>query len=118
MASNNDSGFATFTATAVAIAAYSRVKIDSAGLISVSGAAADSIGVTIEDIALSGTGVVKLWSASGTFMCLSAAAVTKGATLFAIAAGLVDDAGVTAIGLVALDTSTAAGDVIECARTV
>lgn len=118
MATNNDSGFATFTATAVAIAAYSRVKVDSAGLILVSGAAADSIGVTTEDIAASGTGNVKLWAAKGTFFCIAFAAITRGAALFSIAGGLVDDAGVTAIPLVALDAATAAGDVIECARTI
>lgn len=118
MATNNDIGFATFTATAVAIAAYTRVKQDSAGLILVSGAAADSIGVAMEDIVASGTGTVKLWSAPGTFLITTAGAVTKGAALFSIAAGLIDDAGVTGIPLIAMDTATAAGDIIECARTI
>ena len=118
MATNNDSGFATFTATAVAIAAYTRVKVDANGLISVSGAAADSIGVAMEDIVASGTGAVKLWSAPGTFFCKVFLAITKGAPLFAIAGGLVDDTGVTSIPLVALDTATALGDIIECARTI
>ena len=118
MATNNDTGFATFTATAVAIPAYSRVKVDSAGLMLVSGAAADSVGVTIEDVAASGTGAVKLWSAGGTFFCIAAGAIVKGATLFSIANGLVDDSGVTAIPLVAIDAAGAANDVIECARTI
>ena len=118
MASNNDSGFATFTATAVAIAAYTRVKVDVNGLISVSGAAADSIGVAMEDIVASGTGAVKLWTASGTFFCTAAGAVARGAALFSIAAGLVDDAGATGIPLVSLDAAAAAGDIIECARTI
>ncbi len=118
MATNNDTGFATFTATAVAIPAYSRVKVDSAGLMLVSGAAADSVGVTIEDVAASGTGAVKLWSAGGTFFCIADAAIVKGAALFSIAAGRVDDAGVTAIPLIAIDSAAASGDVIECARTI
>jgi hypothetical protein len=118
MASNNDTGFATFTATAVAIAAYTRVKVDVNGLISVSGAAADSIGVTMEDIVASGTGAVKLWSAPGTFFCIAFAPIARGAALFSIAAGLVDDAGVTSIPLVSLDAAAAAGDIIECARTI
>jgi hypothetical protein len=118
MASNNDSGFATFTATAVAIAAYTRVKVDSAGLILVSGAAADSIGVAMEDIVASGTGTVKLWTSSGTFFCTASAAVAKGAALFSIAGGKVASAGVTGIPLVALDAAAADLDIIECARTI
>lgn len=118
MATNNDTGFATFTATAVAIAAYSRVKIDSAGLILISGAAADSIGVTVEDILASGTGVVKLWSAPGTFFCLvGSGGTTAGtATTAQSTSGTVGTAGI-AILLMPLET-VASGAVAECARIV
>ena len=118
MASNNDTGFATFTATAVAIAAYTRVKVDVNGLISVSGAAADSVGVAMEDIVASGTGAVKMWSAPGTFFCIASAAVARGAALFSIAGGKVASAGVTGIPLVALHAAAADLDIIECARTI
>jgi len=111
----NNTGYKAFTATAVAIAAYIRVKVDSAGLISVAGAAENAIGVTTEAIAASGTGTVKLFSAPGTYLMTTGAAIARGARLFPIAAGKVDDAGTTSLNLVALEAATADGDVIECA---
>jgi hypothetical protein len=113
--SENTTGYRTFQATAVAIAAGARVAVDSNGLISVSGAANDSIGVTVEVVAASGYGTVKLWSAPGTFQVLAGAAITRGAALYPIASGKVDDVGTTggALGLVALEAATADGDIIE-----
>jgi hypothetical protein len=115
--SENTTGYRTFQATAAAIAAGARVAVDSNGLISVSGAANDSIGVAVEAVAASGYGTVKLWSAPGTFQVLAGAAITRGAALYPIAAGKVDDAGTTggALGLVALEAATADGDIIEAA---
>lgn len=111
----NSSGYRAFTATAVALAAYIRVKVDSAGLISVAGATDNAIGVTTEAIAASGTGNVKLFSAPGTYLVTAGAAIARGARLYPLAAGKVDDAGTTAIPLVALEAATADGDVIEAA---
>ena len=111
----NSSGYRAFTATAVAIAAYKRVKVDSNGLISVAAATENAVGVTTEAIAASGTGTVKLFSAPGTYLVTANAAITMGAKLYPAAAGNVDDAGTTAINLCALETATALGDVIEAA---
>lgn len=111
----NSSGYRAFQATATAIAAYKRVKVDSDGLISVAAAAEGAIGVTVEAIAASGYGTVKLFNAPGTFMVTANAAITRGAQLYPTASGNVDDAGTTALPLVALEAATASGDVIEAA---
>jgi hypothetical protein len=111
----NQSGFKTFTATAVALEAFVRVTIDSNGLISAAGESDAGIGVTQEAIAASGTGTVKLWTAPGTFLIQTAAAVTVGAVLYAAAAGEVDDTGTYRLPLVAGEiAATAQGDMIEC----
>jgi hypothetical protein len=112
----NSSGFKTFQATAVALEANVRVTYDSNGLISAAGATDLGIGVTQEAIAASGYGTVKLWGAPGTYLCQTAGAVTKGAQLYTAASGEVDDSGTYKLRLIALDTATAQGDVIECAQ--
>jgi hypothetical protein len=113
---SNSSGYRAFQATAVAIAEGIRVTVDSNGLISAAGAAVGAVGVTTEPIAASGWGTVKLFNAGGTFIIQAhATGITKGAILYPAAAGRVDDSGTTAIPLVALETSTAQGDLIECA---
>ena len=111
----NSSGHRAFQATAVAIAPYLRVKVDSAGLISVASAAEGAIGVTTHAVPASGIGNVKLFSAPGTYLMTAASAITRGARLFPAASGLVDDTGTTALNLCALEAATAANDVIECA---
>lgn len=115
MTTENSTGFKAFTATAVAIAAHKRVKVDSNGLISVAAAAEGAIGVTTEYIAASGTGTVKLWTAPGTFLVTANAAITRGSQLYPTASGNVDDSGTTALPLVALEAATAQNDVIEAA---
>jgi len=117
--SQNTSGFKSFTATATAIAAFARVKVDSAGLILVSDAANDWIGTTIEPIAASGTGTVRLKNSGGTHQFIASAAITRGNILYPTASGKVDDAGTTggAIGFVALEAAGADLDVIEAAPT-
>lgn len=104
----------TFQATAVALEAFVRVTLDSNGLISVAGASDLGIGVTQEAVAASGYGTVKLWGAPGTFQIQTAAAVTRGAQLYAAASGEVDDTGTYKLPLVANEAATAQGDVIEC----
>jgi hypothetical protein len=112
----NSSGYRTFQATAVAIAEGIRVTVDSNGLISAAAANVGAIGVTTEPVAASGYGTVKLWNAGGTFIIQAhATGIAKGAILYPAAAGRIDDSGTTAIPLVALEASTAQGDMIECA---
>jgi hypothetical protein len=117
MSTQNTSGFKTFTATAVAIAAFVRVKVDSDGLISVAGATDPWIGVTQEAVAASGNGTVRLRNDPGTFTVTASAAVTRGNRLYPTAAGKVDDAVGTGnfTGWVAIEAATADGDQIEAA---
>ncbi len=111
----NNTGYKTFQATGSAIAAYLRVKVDSNGLISVAGATENAVGVTTEAVAASGYGNVKLFNAPGTYLVTAGAAIARGARLFPLAGGKVDDTGTTAIPLLALEAATADGDVIEAA---
>jgi hypothetical protein len=111
----NSSGYRTFQATAVAIALGKRVKVDSDGLISVASGTEGAVGVTSEAVAASGYGTVKLFNAGGTFLMCAHGSVTRGSILYPAAGGNVDDAGNTALPLVALEAATAQGDLIECA---
>lgn len=112
----NSSGYKAFQATAVAIGVGKRVFIDTSvpPLIAVAGATVGAIGVTMENIAASGYGTVKLFNAPGTFIMCANAAIVAGAQLYPTAAGNVDDAGTTALPLVALEAATAQNDLIEC----
>lgn len=118
MATTNESGIATFTASSAgAIDAGLRVKVDSNGNILVAGAADAAIGVTIEDIVASGTGAVKLFTAPGTFFVKTGTGgATAGTATTGLAGGLIGTGG-TAILLMPLHTVTVGG-VAECARTV
>jgi hypothetical protein len=113
MTSRNSVGEKAFTATAVALAAFVRVKLDSSGNISVAGATDDWIGETTEAIAASGTGNVRLRGPSRIVTC--SAAVACGARLYPTAAGKVDDAIGSGVftGLVAGEAGTADNAQIE-----
>ena len=120
MATINDSGYKTFTATAVALAKNVRVLLDSSGTISVAGVSDEWIGTTVEDIAASGTGTVRLRNQAGTHFFTTSAAVTAGAKLYAAASGKVDDGstilgGGGPIGFEAVGAAGADGDIIEAA---
>lgn len=110
---SNSTGYRTCQATAVAIGIGKRVKYASTGLISVAAAAEGAIGVTTEDIAASGYGTVKLFNAGGTFIMWANAAIAAGSQIYPTATGGIDDAGTTALPLVALEAATAQGDLIE-----
>lgn len=114
MATQNSTGFKTFQATAVAIEEGVRVTLDANGLISAAAAASTGIGVTVEAIAASGYGTVKLFTGPGTFLIQAAGPVTRGAALYSAAAGEVDDTGTYRLHLVAGEAATAQGDLIEC----
>ena len=117
-ASENTTGYRTFQATAVAIPAYRRVKIDSNGLISVAGATETGIGVTMAHIPERGYGTVKLWSAPGTFLFTSSEGVSRGTKLFPVADGKVNNdvnQAETSMGFVALEDAVGADEIIEAA---
>lgn len=116
-----DNSFKTFTATAVAIPQYTRVMIDSNGLISAQTVhtAKNCIGVTQEYIAASGSGTVKLLNAPGSFNLLVGSSVAaKGAKLYQYAAGTVTPyytASTLATGFIAIETGVT-GAAIECLK--
>lgn len=109
----NTTGFKSLVAAA-AIAEGQRIKISS-GQADVAGATDAAIGVARHAAAAGETVTVKLFSAPGTFVCRANAAITAGAQLYPTANGNVDDAGTTALNLVALEAATAQNDLIECA---
>lgn len=111
----NNSGYRTFQATAVAIGEGKRVFVDASApsLIAVAGAAVGAIGVTVEPIAANGYGTVKLFGAPGTFIMCANGAITAGAQIFPTASGNIDDSGTTALPYVALEAATAQNDLIE-----
>lgn len=113
----NSSGYRTFQATAVAIGVGKRVFIDTSNppLIAVAGAAVGAVGVTVENIAASGYGTVKLFASDGTFLMCANAAIAAGAQIYPTAGGNIDDAGTTALPLVAMEAATAQNDLIEVA---
>jgi hypothetical protein len=112
----NTSGYKTFQATAVAIAAYSRVKVDSSGLISVAAAAEAAVGVVMEAVAASGYGTVKLFSAGGSFPMIASVAITNGTQVYPAASGKIAASGTTALNFQAIEAATANNDIIECVR--
>ena len=103
------------TATATAIGIGVRVKMDSSGNILAAGAADQWIGVATTAIAASGTGVIKLRGAPGSYMVCAAGAFDIGDALYAAASGKVDDAQTSGpnTGLVAKTAAGADGDIIE-----
>ncbi len=110
-----DSG-RTFTATAVAIEAYSLVAVDANGEISVAGDNATDkvIGVTTEDVAASGNGNVRLLNAGGTSEIMAGGdTIAVGDTVYTDGSGKIGtDSSNTKVGY-ALGASAADGDVIE-----
>ena len=109
-------GARTFQATAVAIAAHALVAVDSDGKISVAGDNATDkvIGATLEPIAASGYGAVRLLNTGGTSEVLAGGdTIAVGDTIYTDGAGKVGtDSSNTKIGY-ALGASAADGDVIE-----
>lgn len=116
MTTENTSGYKTIQAAAAAIPAYTRVKVDSSGLISAAAAAEAAAGVTMEYVAAGGYGTVKLFSAPGTFLMTAGVAIAAGTQVYPAAAGKIAATGTTALNFQALEAATANGDIIECAR--
>jgi len=114
MTLENATGFKTFQATAVAIAVATRVVVDATGKIAAAAATDMAVGVTMEAVAASGYGLVKLFSAPGTFLMTASGAITAGVVVFPAASGKIASAGTTALTIQALEAATANGDIIEC----
>lgn len=115
MATINESGYKTFTATAVALSQNVRVLLDSSGTVSVAGATDDWIGTVTTDVAASGRATVRLRNAPGTFFMVASAAIAVGDAISATAGGKIDDGTATggAMTFEALTAATADDDVIE-----
>ena len=112
----NTSGYKTFQATSTAIPPYTRVKVDSGGLISAAAAADTAVGVTMEQVAAGGCGTVKLFSAADSFLMTASGAIAAGTQVFPAAAGKIAGTGTTALNYQNLEAATANGDAIECVR--
>lgn len=114
MSAQNETGFRTFQATAVAIAKAVRVDLTAAGLVQAGAAALGSIGVTQEDVAASGYVTVRLWTSDGDqFVTASVNNIAKGDKLYPAASGQVTNVAGMLVALgVALEASTAVGDII------
>jgi hypothetical protein len=94
MASQNDSGFATYVASG-ALSAYRAVDVQSDGTIGYANGTR-GLGVLQEDVVDAGYGLVKLWTAPGTFMAaVTGTAITSGTTYSIVTSGLI---GATATG--------------------
>lgn len=105
-----------FTATANAIAAYTVVKVDSAGLISVAGDnnTDNIIGVVTDAVEASSVGAVRLLGAGGTMSVLCGAdAIAIGDAVYTDGAGLIGtDTSNHKVGI-ALEASSASGTFVE-----
>jgi hypothetical protein len=109
-----DGSTKTFT-TAGAVSQFARVVVGSGGTITTAGATDTAIG-TAENLAASGDAVsVRLRNASGTQKCIAATAITRGNVCYAAASGKVSAVANTRPYGIALETTTADGDIIEVA---
>jgi hypothetical protein len=114
MSQQVDSQTKAFPASA-AIPQFSRVVLASNGTVSTAVLADREIGITQNPAFAAGDIVtVKLRSSTGTHKAIANAAITRGAQVFSAASGRVSVSATGAFNLgQALETSTAAGDVIE-----
>jgi hypothetical protein len=96
------------------ITQFQRVVLGSGGTVTAAVLADREIGIA-QNNAVSGEPVtVRLRTAMGTHKAIAAAAITRGAQVFSAAAGRVSVSATGAFNLgQALETSTAAGDIIE-----
>lgn len=113
----NTSGYITLPATAVALGVGVRVNVDSNGAVSAAGVSGGWIGSTVSAVAASANATVRLRNSTGTHMLQASGVITKGARLFAAASGQVSASSSSGdpLHLVALDTVTTAGDILQCA---
>lgn len=86
MASQNDLGFKTFLASG-AVSAYRVVTVQADGTITAAADNTKGIGVTQEDIADANYGMVKLWSAPGSFLVAASGSAITAATSYGVITG-------------------------------
>lgn len=82
----NDSGYLTLVA-AEAITIHQRIKIDSSGTAAVAGADDKAIGVATDNVASGNNVAIKLFTSSGTHICVASAQVLVGADVYGAASG-------------------------------
>ena len=118
MATQNDSGFTTFTAAKV-LAAFRRVKLSSTTnrTVTYADAGEKAIGVTQDAAAATGDKInVKLFTTPGTFKVTAKTAMaTRNGAVYGASDGYVDDAASGGIIGYNLDTASAVGAIIEMA---
>ncbi len=98
-----------------ALAKFVRVKLDSAGTVSLAGVTDKDIGIVEQQAFSAGDMVsVRLRSASGTHKAIANAAITRGANVFTAASGKVGPTIATSFFRgTAMEAAAADGDIIE-----
>ena len=114
MAQLVDTNCKTFEADE-AVAQYLRVKLDGDGKVTTAGITDKEVGSATREAYASGDQIaVKLRTGAGTHKLVASAALTVGDTVYTAASGKIGASASTAYELgIALETSTADGDVIE-----
>lgn len=110
--SYNDTGFKTFL-TAGAITQGARVKLSAENTIVVAGAGEQSIGVALEACASGGYCTVKMYTAPGTFMVQTDAAIAVNSEVYGAASGQVSSSASGAKIFKILKASSGAGGLVE-----
>lgn len=100
----------TATATAVAIAAFTRVNVTAAGLIEAAAIGVLGVGITKHQFAASGTGLVRLLNAPGTQIGVASEAIAIGDPVYSAAAGKISKTAGGGAVLMGVATSVASGD--------
>lgn len=114
MQTQNSSGFKAFLTNATQINEGMRVKIVSAGVVDVAGATDKAIGVACHTAAAGGAPIsIKLFSASGTFMVVTSAAIAVGTQVYPTANGAIAGTGTTALPFITFEAAAESGDIIE-----
>jgi len=113
MQTSNSSGYKAFLTNATTIPEGARVKIVSAGVVDIAAATDKSIGVATSTVAAGLPITIKLFGGLGTWMMVTSAAIAINTQVFPTANGCIAGAGTTALPLITLEASTAAGDIIE-----
>ncbi len=117
MQTQNSSGFKGCLTNATQINEGMRVKVVSAGpdyiVVDIAAATDKSIGVACHTAAAGSPLSVKLFGGVGTWMMVTSAAIAINTQIYPTANGAIAGAGTTALPLITLEASTAAGDIIE-----
>lgn len=101
---------------AAATTQHIRVTIDSAGDAAIAADTVRGIGTTLAAGATGDRVAIRLFTAPGTHCMKAAAAIVRGAPVFAAANGMVDDTGTVPMGE-SFNTAAALNDLVEIAIT-